>query len=90
MYQFGLKLQDSIHFFLWKLPFQRLKSRTINFFLDHNVLKKRIIEIANALAGEIFENGTFRTFYAKLCILLSVIGSTNRRNEIILAGDYKR
>ncbi len=29
------------------------------------------------------KNGTFRFFYAKLYILLSVEGSTNHRNEII-------
>ncbi len=34
------------------------------------------------------KNNTFRIFYAKLCILLSVDGSTNRRNEIILGGHY--
>ncbi len=34
------------------------------------------------------KNDTFRIFYAKLYILPSVDGSTNRRNEIIFGGHY--
>ncbi len=34
------------------------------------------------------KNDTFRIFYAKLFILLSVGGSNNRRKEIIFGGYY--
>ncbi len=38
-------------FFLWKLPFQSLKSNTTNISLGQHVLQKRIIGIENALVG---------------------------------------
>ncbi len=56
----------------------------------HLTLQKRIIDFAIVLVEKICKNGTFRIFYATLYILLSVGGSTNRRNKIILGGDYKR
>ncbi len=87
-YQFGSKLQGSIHFFSCELTFQSLKSNIINFCLGQHVLQSRIIGVVNVLVGYICKNGRFRIFYAKLYILLSVDGSTNRRNVIILGGDY--
>ncbi len=56
----------------------------------HLTLQKRIIDFANVLTEKIRRIGTFRIFYAKLCFLRLGGGSTNRRNEIILGGDYKR
>ncbi len=48
------------------------------FCKTHYFIRKRIYRIT------LQNNGTFRVFYAKLYILLSVGGSTNCRNEIIL------
>ncbi len=84
------KLQGFTHFFLRNLTFQSLKNTTVNFALGQHVPKKGFVDFTNILIAWICKNGTFRIFYAKLYILHSVEGSTNRHNEIILGGDYKR
>ncbi len=72
-----------------KVTFQSLKSSTTNISLGQHVPQKRIIDFKNVLIEIICKNGTFRIFYATLYILLPVDGSSNRRNEIILGGDFK-
>ncbi len=62
------------------------------FVLFHPGLKyfasfSNIFDIAS-FARELVD--CYALIYAKLYILISVDGSTNRPNEIILGGDYKR
>ncbi len=72
-----------------RLTLQRLKSNINNFSFGQHVLQNVLFHSQMLLYWITLQsNGTFRVFYAKLYILLSVDGSTKCRNEIIFGGHY--